>query len=100
MMLPATPLARAALALAAAYLSLAPAAASPLTAPAPVDLRQRSIYQVLTDRFARGDGLDGDPRAACDPAEKRYCGGTWRGIAQRLEYIQGMGFDTGESEAV
>lgn len=57
------------------------------------DLRHRSIYQVLTDRFARSDGV----YAPCEPGEKRYCGGDWKGIAQRLDYIQGMGFDTGQS---
>jgi len=24
---------------------------------------------------------------------KRYCGGTWKGIEQNLDYIKGMGFD-------
>ncbi len=56
------------------------------------DLRQRSIYQVLTDRFARSD----DIYAPCELAEKQYCGGSWKGIERRLEYIQGMGFDTGQ----
>ncbi|ORY31951.1 glycoside hydrolase superfamily [Naematelia encephala] len=53
-------------------------------------LRHRSIYQVLTDRFARDDGLS----PYCELEPRRYCGGTWKGIEQRLEYIQGMGFDT------
>ncbi|WVQ81037.1 hypothetical protein IAT38_003144 [Cryptococcus sp. DSM 104549] len=54
------------------------------------ELRQRSIYQVLTDRFARGDGQMVD----CDPAQRVHCGGNWKGIEGRLDYIQGMGFDT------
>ncbi|OCF59966.1 hypothetical protein L486_02639 [Kwoniella mangroviensis CBS 10435] len=54
------------------------------------DLRSRSIYQVLTDRFARAD----DQITACDPAEKKHCGGSWKGIERKLDYIQGMGFDT------
>lgn len=54
-------------------------------------LRERSIYQVVTDRFERADGA----LAPCDPAERKYCGGGWKGIERQLPYIQGMGFDTG-----
>jgi alpha-amylase len=57
-----------------------------------LDLRQRSIYQVLTDRFERGDGQN----TYCDVGRREYCGGTWKGITSRLSYIQEMGFDTGE----
>ena len=46
----------------------------------------RSIYQILTDRFALSDGSS----PPCDLM--RYCGGTWRGIINKLDYIQGMGF--------
>lgn len=61
-----------------------------LTTP---QLRDRSIYQVITDRFARADGrVD----VYCDPNERTYCGGGWKGIEHQLGYIQGMGFDTGE----
>jgi alpha-amylase len=56
-------------------------------------LRERSIYQVITDRFATPDGRND---RYCDPAERAYCGGGWKGIEYHLEYIQGMGFDTGE----
>lgn len=44
----------------------------------------------MTDRFARTDGSTDAP---CDPKEGPYCGGTWRGIINELDYIQGMGFD-------
>jgi alpha-amylase len=44
----------------------------------------------MTDRFARSDGSTNAP---CDPKDQRYCGGTWRGIINGLDYIQGMGFD-------
>lgn len=54
------------------------------------DLKQRSVYQIMTDRFARGDGKV----TFCDPADKAYCGGDWRGIIKQLDYIQQMGFDT------
>ncbi|ODO01867.1 hypothetical protein L198_02595 [Cryptococcus wingfieldii CBS 7118] len=53
-------------------------------------LRDRSIYQLLTDRFARSDNTS----PYCDVTKKEYCGGTWKGIEERLDYIQGMGFDT------
>ena len=46
----------------------------------------RSIYQVITDRFARTDGSDDD----CNI--NNYCGGTWAGLAANLDYIQNMGF--------
>jgi hypothetical protein len=49
----------------------------------------QSIYQVITDRFAR---TDGSTTAACNAANGVYCGGTWRGIINHLDYIQNMGF--------
>lgn len=49
----------------------------------------KSIYQVVTDRFATSD-LSGPP---CDTTQRRYCNGTWTGITKKLDYIQGMGFD-------
>lgn len=50
--------------------------------------RSQTIYQVMTDRFAR---TDGSTTAPCDMYESTYCGGTWKGIAQQLDYIQGLG---------
>lgn len=52
--------------------------------------RSRSIYQVLTDRFAVADGADPKP---CDPSMGIHCGGSWKGITEKLDYIQGMNFD-------
>ena len=52
--------------------------------------RGRSIYEVVTDRFAR---TDGSTTVACNTADRKFCGGTWRGIINKLDYIQGMGFD-------
>ncbi|KAI5241351.1 alpha-amylase [Aureobasidium subglaciale] len=52
------------------------------------DWRSKSIYQVLTDRFARSDG---STTAKCDPVGK-YCGGSYQGIIKELDYIQNMGF--------
>jgi alpha-amylase len=44
----------------------------------------------MTDRFARTDGSTTSP---CNTKAGLYCGGTWRGTIDRLDYIQGMGFD-------
>lgn len=63
----------------------------PVNALTTPQLRERSIYQVITDRFERPDGEN----TFCDPVERRYCGGGWKGIEHQLGYIQGMGFDTG-----
>lgn len=51
--------------------------------------RAQSIYQVLTDRFAR---TDGSTTAACNTGDQIYCGGSWQGIINHLDYIQNMGF--------
>ncbi|KAI9686306.1 MAG: hypothetical protein M1820_010662, partial [Bogoriella megaspora] len=56
----------------------------------PSQWRSRAIYQVLTDRFARSDG---STTAWCDTGSRTYCGGSWKGIVDHLDYIQGMGFD-------
>ena len=49
--------------------------------------RTQSIYQLLTDRFARTNG----DRTACSNLGN-YCGGSWQGIINNLDYIQNMGF--------
>ena len=51
--------------------------------------KQRSVYQLLTDRFGTSDGSK--PR--CDLGRRVYCGGTYQGIINHLDYIKGMGFD-------
>jgi alpha-amylase len=50
--------------------------------------KSRSVYQILTDRFARTDGST----SKCS-ALNVFCGGTFKGITNNLDYIQGMGFD-------
>ncbi|KAJ6127560.1 hypothetical protein N7523_003172 [Penicillium sp. IBT 18751x] len=50
----------------------------------------RSVYQVVTDRFARSDN---STTASCDAGMGKYCGGSFRGIINRLDYIQELGFD-------
>jgi len=63
--------------------------ALPALAATPEQWRTRSIYQVLTDRFAVANGSTTVP---CDTGARRYCGGSYRGIIEQLDYIQGMGF--------
>mmetsp|Transcript_22649 Transcript_22649/g.40779 ORF Transcript_22649/g.40779 Transcript_22649/m.40779 type:complete len:458 (+) Transcript_22649:168-1541(+) len=50
--------------------------------------KSRTIYQLLTDRFARPNG-DTSPCADIS----NYCGGGFKGIQDHLDYITGMGFD-------
>jgi len=50
--------------------------------------KSRTIYQLLTDRFARSDNNN----EACKNLTE-YCGGTFRGIIDNLDYIHEMGFD-------
>lgn len=50
--------------------------------------KSRNIYFALTDRFATGE----DGGSACGDLSG-YCGGTFKGLEGKLEYIQGMGFD-------
>ena len=49
--------------------------------------RSRSIYQLLTDRFAS------PANAPCSNLHA-YCGGTWSATAAQLDYIQALGFDS------
>ncbi|KAF5327329.1 hypothetical protein D9619_004010 [Psilocybe cf. subviscida] len=51
--------------------------------------RGRSIYQLVTDRFARADNIS----AQCNTGDRKYCGGSWKGVMSHLDYIQGLGFD-------
>ena len=46
----------------------------------------RSIYQLLTDRFARTSDT-----GTCNLSQ--YCGGNYKGIIEHLDYIKNMGFD-------
>ncbi|CAD6586638.1 MAG: hypothetical protein ASARMPRED_002783 [Alectoria sarmentosa] len=49
--------------------------------------RSQSIYQLLTDRYARTNGSE----TPCSDLSN-YCGGSWQGIINNLDYIQTMGF--------
>ena len=50
--------------------------------------KSRSVYQILTDRFSKDNNSD----STCSDLSK-YCGGTFNGIKNHLDYIKGMGFD-------
>lgn len=50
--------------------------------------QQQSIYSVITDRFARSSPAN----TSAECSYRNYCGGTWKGIEDHLDYIQGMGF--------
>lgn len=46
----------------------------------------RIVYQLLTDRF-HGNASDGPP---CEDL-RGWCGGTFRGVQDKLDYITGLG---------
>lgn len=73
----------------AAAARAAPAAAAAAKRPGGqgFSLAGKSVYFLLTDRFARSDGDD----APCHGGG--WCNGTLRGVTEHLDYIQGMGFD-------
>jgi len=77
-------------------------------AASPSQWKSRTIYQIVTDRFALSSpislqsdhaALQSNTVAARDPPipscalQETYCGGTFQGIIDQLDYIQGMGFD-------
>lgn len=58
-----------------------------VTAKNATEWGELSIYEVLTDRFATTNG------SSPECWIRGYCGGTWKGIENKLDYIQGMGFE-------
>ncbi|KAF1835922.1 alpha-amylase-domain-containing protein [Decorospora gaudefroyi] len=52
--------------------------------------KSRNIYFVLTDRVARSSSDTGG--GACNNLGN-YCGGTFKGLESKLDYISGLGFD-------
>ena len=70
----------------------ADAGPGPLHVPSP-DWRDQIVYFAMIDRFADGDPGNNDQGAdEYDPADPRkYSGGDLRGLAQRLDYIEGLG---------
>ena len=59
-----------------------------LSALSTAEWKKKSIYQVITDRYWRTDGST----APC-PDISKYCGGTWKGLIEKMDYIVGMDFD-------
>ena len=59
---------------------------SSISSKTKAEWKSRSIYQVLTDRFARTKNT-----GTCNYS--KYCGGNYKGIQNKLDYIKGMGFD-------
>jgi alpha-amylase len=74
----------------------APVADAPGDAPeeAPLDWRGRSIYFVVTDRFANGDPANDDADGFVTDLANRsaWHGGDFQGLIDRLDYIASMGF--------
>ena len=70
------------------YLLLFPLFLSLATPYFASEWRNRTVYQLLTDRFSRPD----DSSLNCDDLHV-YCGGTFKGIQKQLDYIVDMGFD-------
>mmetsp|Transcript_106138 Transcript_106138/g.295356 ORF Transcript_106138/g.295356 Transcript_106138/m.295356 type:complete len:640 (-) Transcript_106138:95-2014(-) len=56
------------------------------------DLSGKSVYLVMTDRFNRVDPLNTTENPDCI-TEQNWCGGTLKGITEKVGYIKGMGFD-------
>ncbi|KNG46827.1 carbohydrate-binding module family 20 protein [Stemphylium lycopersici] len=52
--------------------------------------KSRNIYFVLTDRIARSSSDTGGGQ--CNDLGN-YCGGTFKGLESKLDYIKGLGFD-------
>lgn len=56
------------------------------------DWRDEVIYQLLTDRFANGDSANDYRKDAS--ALAHYQGGDYRGIVDKLDYLEGLGVTT------
>ena len=53
------------------------------------DWRDEVIYQIMVDRFSNGDASNDYNTNLSDPSA--YHGGDWRGIIDRLDYLQALG---------
>ena len=71
-----------ALALAFSQVAAAPASA----------WKDRRLYQLITDRFSRATNKLNTLQPDCSDLTG-YCGGSFEGIENNLDYIQAMGFD-------
>jgi alpha-amylase len=64
---------------------------SPVFSASAQQWMNRTIYQLLTDRFARPSS-NPDPFGDCGDLND-YCGGTFQGIVEHIDYIADLGFD-------
>lgn len=71
------------------FLALCVPFTSLVTAADTAAWKSRSIYFVLTDRIAQNSATT----TACGNL-KTYCGGTFKGLQSKLDYISGLGFDS------
>jgi alpha-amylase len=56
--------------------------------------RSRSVYQLLTDRFASDESpLRCTEQVLLENTTRNYCGGTYRAAISQLDYITDLGFD-------
>ena len=62
--------------------------AAPALGRTPAEWKTRSIYQIITDRFAPTIPTTTPCRNIRD-----YCGGTYQGLISRLDYIADLGFN-------
>ncbi|MBK9262169.1 MAG: alpha-amylase [Polyangiaceae bacterium] len=56
------------------------------------DWREEVIYQVLVDRFADGDW--GNNFSIFPSAPGKWHGGDWKGLEEKLDYLEGLGVTT------
>jgi len=60
---------------------------SPITVLLVQAWRRSVVYNIITDRFGRPSG-SGD---LCTDWRTKYCGGGWKGITDRLDYLAELG---------
>ena len=61
--------------------------------PSPSDWRDVNMYQIFTDRFSDGNTANNNVRGwYTTEAYRHYAmGGDWKGVRNKLDYLQGMG---------
>ncbi len=74
--------------------SLASADAAHALTPSPSDWRDLVLYQVVTDRFANGDGANDAVEGNYAPSDgAKNHGGDFAGLVSKLDYLQQLGVD-------
>lgn len=61
--------------------------------PSPADWRDVNMYQLFTDRFSDGQSANNNVRGwyTTDGYRHYAMGGDWKGVRNKLDYLQGMG---------